>query len=120
MTEEKLLYCFIYKIKENQMYRQEDKARFSNELYIWHDEEYDETIYVQDYKIDIPKVAKNGKDDSPFIYMYSLDKNIHRAMELISKSLKECLDEANEKVKQIQNIFDMFEEKREYIKNKYP
>lgn len=85
-----ILYCFIYEIKNNQMYRQEDEAELYKDDYFIHDEEYG-TIYVQSYKIDKPQVAEHGNNDSPFIYMYSLQKDINRAMELIDKSLRKVL-----------------------------
>lgn len=113
-----ILYCFIYEIKNNQMYRQEDEAELYKDDYFIHDEEYG-TIYVQSYKIDKPQVAEHGNNDSPFIYMYSLQKDINRAMELIDKSLRESLDEAKKKFEQIQKMVNVFEEKQEYIKNKY-
>ncbi len=116
-TKKVILYCFIYEIKDNQMYRQEDEAELYKGDYFYRDDKTDESIYVQGYKIDKPQ--SNKRTDHPFIYMYSLNKDVHRAMELISQSLKENLEEVKKKYEWMQNLVNTFEEKREYIKNKY-
>ena len=110
------LYCFIYEIKDNQMCRQEDEAEPYKDAYFIHDEN-DETIYVEGWKIDKPQSSE--RTDHPFVYMYSLDKNIHRAMALISQSFKESLEDAKKKHEWMQNLVNTFEEKRECVKNKY-
>ena len=111
------LYCFIYEIKGNQMYRQEDKAEPYKDAYFIHDED-DETIYVEGWKIDTPQC--NNREDNPFIYMYSLNKDVHRAMELIRKSINESVQAAKKKHEELESLLKTFETKREYIKNKYP
>lgn len=111
------LYCFIYKINDNQVYKQDDVADFYKGSYFIHDED-DETIYVDASKIDVPKVG--GDESDKFIYVYSLDNDVNKAMNLMHTSIQQTLDELNKKVSTMQNLLSAFEEKQEYIKNKYP
>ena len=112
------LYCFIYEIEDNQMYRQDDNAEIYKDDYFYHDDEYDESIYVQGWKIDNPQY--NNDTDKPFIYMYSLNDDVNHAMELMHKSLEETVEEARKKLAYCEKILETFKEKQEYIKNKYP
>jgi hypothetical protein len=111
------LYCYIYRINDNQVYRQNDIAEFHKGAYFIHDEN-DETIYVDASKIDVPKVSED--EDDKFIYVYSLDNDVNKAMDLIHASIQQTLDELNKKASTMQGLLNAFEEKQEYIKNKYP
>ena len=111
------LYCFIYEIKENQMYRQDDDAEIYKDDYFIHDEN-DETIYVQSWKIDKPQYSEDtGK---PFLYMYSLDGDVNRAMNLMHEAVKKTIEDIMSKARVWQDTLKTFEEKQEYIKDKYP
>ena len=111
------LYCYIYRINDNQVYRQNDIADFYKGSYFIHDEN-DETIHVEANKIDVPKVS--GDEGDKFIYVYSLDNDVNKAMSLIHTSIQQTLDELNKKVTTMQSLLNVFKEKQEYIKNKYP
>ncbi len=111
------LYCFFYEIKDNQMYRQDDDAELYKDDYFIHDEN-DETVYVQGWKIDKPQYNSDNEDE-PFIYMYSLDGDVNRAMDLIREAIKANAEDTRKKLEYIEKVLKTFEEKQEYIKNKY-
>jgi len=114
------LYCFIYKVNEDEMSRQEDKAEFYRGDYFIHDED-DDTIYVQGWKIDRPEMVRSDSDmdEERFVYMYSLNKDIHSAMKLIGALLKDTLKEVKDEYEYMQDIVSAFEAKQEYVKSKY-
>lgn len=79
------------------------------------------TLIVVTLHIEKPLLFDIGKHKPVMvIYMYSLNKDVHRALELIHKTLERTLNELKNKVEWYENFIKTFEEKQEYIKNKYP
>ena len=114
------VYAFIYYFNTSEVYRQENEATGIMGDFFIRDEKYGDTVYVRGDNLDKPQIGKDGKDDSPFIYIYSLDDDVNKALELINDYFKETVELWKKKVTELELMWGKFEAKQREVAQKYP
>ena len=114
------LYTFIYYFNTSEVYRQENEATCKMGDFFIRDKKYDDTIYVHGYNLNKPQIGKDGKDDSEFLYVYTLDDDVNKAMKLMDDCFKRSVETLKKNLNKIELMWGSFEAKQREIANKYP